>query len=305
MSKRTSKQQDLSPLAKRVAITGGARGIGRAMAQAFVNAGATVAIGDLDHELALKTAGELGGGTVALPLDVTDRESFEQFIEDAESALGPLDVLVNNAGIMPVGKFLEESDASAHRQIDINCHGVVLGMKIVLPRFVSRRSGHLVNVASIVGKAGTPGVATYSGTKHFVVGVSEAVRQELLGTGVEISIVMPGPVRTELTSGVPNSRFVKFIEPEDVAAEVVSAVRSPRVDVYAPPSLGPLVRFGNLLTRGGQDRLARVIKADAALATDPKSRSAYEDRAAHSVGSHSAGVEAVEIDEDAEVTVQK
>jgi NADP-dependent 3-hydroxy acid dehydrogenase YdfG len=276
----TSEQPDLT--GRVVAITGGARGIGRATAAAFVRAGARVAIGDLDHELAERTAAELGSGTVAFALDVTDRPSFERFVDGAESALGPLDVLVNNAGIMPVGRFLDESDESAQRQIEINCNGVLYGMKTVLPRFVSRRRGHLVNIASIVGKAGTPGVATYSGTKHFVVGVTEAVRQELLGSGIEFSCVMPGPVRTELTMGVPNARFVKFVEPEDVAAAIVDAVRSPRFDVYVPRSLASIVRAGNLLPRRGQDGLARLVKADAVLAMDPASRVAYERRAAAS-----------------------
>ena len=273
-------EQDIS--GRVVAITGGARGIGRATAQAFVRAGAKVAIGDLDHELAQRTASELGGGTAAFGLDVTDRASFEQFIDDVEAALGQLDVLVNNAGIMPVGRFLDESDDSARRQVEINCFGVLHGMKVVLPRFVARRRGHLINIASIVGRAPAPGVATYSGTKHFVVGMSDAVRHELKDTGVEISCVMPGPVRTELTMGVPNPRFVKFIEPEDVAAAIVEAARSPRFDVYAPKSLGPLVRLGYLLPRRGQDGLGRLLKADITLTTDPASRRAYEDRAAHS-----------------------
>lgn len=267
-----------------IAITGGARGIGRATAQAFVARGARVAIGDLDQELAQQTAEQLGGGAVAFALDVTDRQSFEQFIDDAEAALGPLDVLVNNAGIMPMGRFLEESDASARRQVDINCHGVMHGMKIALPRFVGRGHGHLVNLASMVGKAPVAAIATYTGTKHFVVGVTEAVREELKGTGVDITYVMPGPVRTELTAGVPNARFVKFIEPEEVAAAIVGAVERPRVDVYVPKSLGPLMVVGQLLPRRGRDALNRMLKADAGLAVDVAARAAYEDRAAHSAG---------------------
>src|SRR5947209_20041935 len=118
------------PLAGKVAaITGGARGIGRATAAALVARGVRVAIGDLDAGLAEQTAAELGGGTVGLPLDVTDRSSFEGFLTEVETRLGPLDVMVNNAGIMPVGPFLEESDAIARRQVDINLHGVIVGSK--------------------------------------------------------------------------------------------------------------------------------------------------------------------------------
>ena len=105
---------------KVVAITGGARGIGKATATALVGKGCRVAIGDLQLELAEKTAAELGGGTVALALDVTDRGSFAHFLDEAERQLGPIDAVINNAGIMPVTPFEEEGEDSVRRQIDIN-----------------------------------------------------------------------------------------------------------------------------------------------------------------------------------------
>ncbi len=267
-----------------VAITGGARGIGAATAQAFSRAGAKVAIGDLDAGLAQQTASSLPAGGAGFELDVTDRASFERFITDAEAALGPLDVLVNNAGIMPVGSFLEEDDATTHRIVEINCIGVLNGMKVVLPRFVARRRGHLVNIASIVGKTAVPGVATYSGSKHFVVGVTDAAKVELRDSGVEFSCVMPGPVNTELTAGIPQARGVKNIEPEDVADAIVDAVANPRYDVYVPKSLGPLTVVGNLMTRRGRERLGRLMQADTAVQrTDWSTRRSYEDRAAREV----------------------
>ena len=172
-----------SLVGKVVAITGGARGIGRATAAALIAQGARLAIGDIEAALAEQTAQELGSGTIGLPLDVTDRASFERFLNEVEERLGPLDVLVNNAGIMPVGPFLEETDAMAERIIDINLHGVIFGSKLALARFVERgRGGHLVNIASSAGKTGIPGGATYSATKHAVVGLSEAIRGEFRGT---------------------------------------------------------------------------------------------------------------------------
>ena len=140
-----------------VAITGGARGIGKATARALVLKGAKVAIGDLDRELAEQTAAEIGGDTLALELDVTRRDSFEGFLDQVEERLGSLDVLINNAGIMPLGQFVEEDDATAHRMVDINVHGVMYGMKLALPRMQRRGSGHLVNIASQAGKTGFPG----------------------------------------------------------------------------------------------------------------------------------------------------
>jgi NAD(P)-dependent dehydrogenase (short-subunit alcohol dehydrogenase family) len=114
------------------AITGAARGIGRATATAFLSQGMRVAIGDVDLDAAQRAAAELGPSAVALALDVTDRESFARFLDGAEEQVGPIDVLVNNAGIMPIGRFIDEDDATARRMIDINLHGVILGMKLAL-----------------------------------------------------------------------------------------------------------------------------------------------------------------------------
>jgi NADP-dependent 3-hydroxy acid dehydrogenase YdfG len=266
-------------------VTGGARGIGLETARAFVAAGMKVAIGDLDLAAAQTAAGELGGGTVALPLDVTDRASVERFVSAAEDALGPVDVLVNNAGIMQLGPFAEEDDATTRRMIDINVNGVLYGMKVVLPRFVARGRGHLVNVASSAGKAGYPGGATYSGTKHFVVGVSEAVRAELRGTGVEVSCVMPVVVQTELAAGLPRTRGIKHVTPQHVAQEIVAALEQPRFDVFVPRSVGPLTAAVSVLPRGTRELLARGMRADRVLSdVDERARAAYELRAARSQG---------------------
>ena len=148
-------------------------------------------------------------------------------------------MLVNNAGIMPAGPFLSESDETAMRQMDINVHGVILGMKIVLPRMLERRRGHVVNIASQAGKGGFPGIATYCGTKHAVVGISEAVRAELHETPIELTVVMPAFVNTELISGADRPRAVKVAEPEDVADAVVAALEVPKFDVHVPKSAGP------------------------------------------------------------------
>jgi len=266
-----------------VAITGAARGIGRATAVALVLEGATVAIGDLDLEVAEQTAGEIGPRAAAFALDVTDRASFERFVEAVETQLGPIDVLVNNAGIMPLGPFLDEDDTTARRQVDINVHGVLLGMKIVLPRLVARGRGHVVNIASAAGKSPYPGGATYCGTKHFVVGVSETVRGELRGTGIDLSVVMPVVVDTELAAGVGTARGVPKLAPETVAAAIVETLRRPRFDVFVPRSIGPLTVATWLLPRGLRELVHRVLGADRVLAdVDAGARRGYELRAARS-----------------------
>jgi NADP-dependent 3-hydroxy acid dehydrogenase YdfG len=245
----------------------------------------SVAIGDLDVAAAQATAAELGPPERirAYALNVTDRGSFAAFLDDAERDLGPVDVLVNNAGIMQLGTFLEEDDATTQRQIDINVNGVLYGMKLALPRFVERHRGHLVNIASSAGKGGFPGGATYCGTKHFVVGVSEAVRAELRDTPVEVSCVMPVVVKTELAAGLQETRGIRHITPEDVAEAIVDALKVPRFDVYVPRNVAVINAVMGLLPRRGRDALGRAVKADKVLAQrDDAARRAYELRAARS-----------------------
>jgi NADP-dependent 3-hydroxy acid dehydrogenase YdfG len=273
------------------AITGAARGIGRATAQAFLREGMKVAIGDLDYATAQETAQELGHGTLAFQLDVTRRESVKDFLDGVEAQLGPIDVLVNNAGIMQVGHALwEEDDATTQRMIDINVNGVMHGIKEVVPRMLARDRGHVVNVASTAGKGGFPGGGTYCGTKHFVVGVSEALRAELRGSGIEVSCVMPVVVNTELASGLTATRGVKQVQPEDVATEIVSALQDARFDVFVPRSVGGITKVMNLLPRSGREGLSRAMKADQVLAQiDTSKRAAYELRASRSDPALEAG----------------
>jgi NADP-dependent 3-hydroxy acid dehydrogenase YdfG len=284
------------PLTGKVAaITGAARGIGLATARACAARGMKVAIGDLDLAEAQRSA-ESVPGAIALALDVTDKASFAAFLDATEAQLGPVDVLVNNAGIMQLGRFLEEDDATAIRQIDINVHGVLHGMKLALPGMVARGAGHVVNIASMAGKTGIPGGATYSGTKFFVYGASEAIRAELRGTAVEISCVMPVPVNTELAAGLQRPRGYGMVEPEDVAAEIVAALEHPRFDVPVPRSMGRLVHVSGLLPRGPREAVGRAFKADKVLAeADPAARRDYELRASQSEPSLEAGDEAKQL----------
>ena len=279
------------------AVTGGARGIGKETARALIREGVRVAIGDLDLATAQQTADELGAGTIALELNVTDRDSFERFADDVEEQLGPIDILINNAGIMQLGAFLAEDLATTRRMIDINIYGVHYGAELALSRFVPRGRGHLINIASAAGKAGYPHGATYCGTKHYVVGMSESLRGELRGTGVEISCVMPVVVHTELGSGLPTTRGVKQVEPEDVANEIVSALKEPRFDVFVPRSVAAINTVMNVVPRRGREAIGRALKVDQVLSgADPSIRAGYELRAQKS-GSELEATEAKELEE--------
>jgi NAD(P)-dependent dehydrogenase (short-subunit alcohol dehydrogenase family) len=262
-----------------VAITGGARGIGRATATALIAQGARVAIGDIDAPLAEKTASELGSGTLGLPLDVTNRESFSGFLDEVERRLGPLDVLINNAGIMPVGPFEQETDDCAHRLVDINVHGVILGSKLAIERFKPRRRGHIVQLASIAGKGGFPGGATYCATKHAVVGLTEALRSELRGTGIELHQVLPIGVKTELYSGVSAARGFPTAEPVDVANTIVELLQTGKFELYVPRKVGAITRMQAVMPRRWSEAIVRWTKGDQVLlAADAAARAAYEAR---------------------------
>jgi NADP-dependent 3-hydroxy acid dehydrogenase YdfG len=267
------------------AITGAARGIGRATAEAFLRHGMRVAIGDVDFDAARQTASELGASTVALPLDVTERDSFTAFLDSAEEQLGPLDVLVNNAGIMQLGRFIDEDDLTARRMVDINIHGVILGTKLALARMIPRDRGHIVNISSQAGKFGTPGGATYSATKHAVVGLTEAVRGELhlMGAHIDVSYVMPFVVNTELGAGLGEARGMSNLEPSEVADAIVEALQYGTVDVWVPKSAKRTSLLGTVLPRSLSEGMTRALKADRVLAgADLDSRRNYEMRAARS-----------------------
>jgi NAD(P)-dependent dehydrogenase (short-subunit alcohol dehydrogenase family) len=267
---------------KVVVITGAARGIGAATARAVAREGGRLALGDLDGDLAASVAAHLGVVAIGRKLDVTDHAGFAAFLDEVEDELGPIDVLINNAGIMPVAPFHEESPDSISRQLDINLHAVIVGSQQAVQRMRPRGRGHIVNVASAAGKGGFPGVVTYCSTKFGVVGLTEALSHELHRSGVEVSCVMPALVRTELIDGVKDHWMIKTVTPEQVADAIIDALKKPRLDVFVPRSLNALNRTMALFPRRGQGWFLRAIGADHLLADAAHSpaREAYERRAA-------------------------
>ena len=255
-----------------VAITGGGAGLGRAAAELFARKGARVAIGDLNLPAAEETAAMIGG--TAHHLDVADRDSFAAFIAAAEKAHGPLHVLVNNAGLMPNGGFLELADATDRLQIDVNLGGVLNGMKEVLPGMVERGSGHVVNVASLAGKFPVKGLAVYNATKFAVVGLTAATRLEFADAGVSISAVLPSAVDTALASGL-DMRPIPKVQPEDVAKAVVDSVHNRRAEIAVPGYVGLLATAAGVTPEPVLKRIRRLVRDDRALHADQPERSAY------------------------------
>lgn len=211
-------------------VTGGARGIGAAIAQRLADEGAAVMIADIDLAAAEDAAGAIGGRATAQALDVTDAGSWERAIAAATAAWGTVDALVNNAGIAGRSAPAWELDVAEWQQvIDIDLTGVFLGCRAVLPAMIAAGAGRIVNIASIAGKEGNPNAVPYSAAKAGVIGLTKAIAKEVATKGVLVNAVAPAVIETPIleqvseehirymTSRIPMGRVGK---PEEVAALV-------------------------------------------------------------------------------------
>lgn len=268
---------------KVVVITGGARGIGLATATALHALGARVAIGDID-EIAAKESATRIGLPVSTKLNVTEADSFAAFLDEVEEKLGPVDVLVNNAGIMPVGRLIDEPEQVTRRIVDINVVGVITGSKLAAQRMVPRGRGHVINVASLAGEIYAAGAASYCASKYAVVGFTDAARIEHRTTGVNFSLVMPSFVNTELTAGTHGVPGVKNAEPADIAAGIVRLIQTPRPRIRVTRMAGALAAAQKFIPRRLSEALTRAFGGETVFLddVDPVKRKEYEDRARHS-----------------------
>ena len=258
-----------------VAVTGAARGIGRATAEQLARRGARVAIGDVDGGASEAAASEVGAGAIGLALDVTDRGSFEAFLDTTEERLGPLDVLVNNAGVMVVGPFSGQDERAVARVIDVNLNGVLHGMRLAIARL--RPGGQIVNVVSGSAYVAPPALSTYAASKHAVHALTQAVRAELRPSGITVTGVYPNVVSTALAAGTRPARGGKWIEPAQVGAAIADAVERPRDEVFVPRSLGAALKFQSALPPRAKALLWRALGLDTLYTTaDIEARAKYE-----------------------------
>jgi NAD(P)-dependent dehydrogenase (short-subunit alcohol dehydrogenase family) len=260
-------------------VTGGARGIGRETAVELASRGARVWIGDLDADEASRTAEAIGESVRASPLDVSDRKSFADFLAAAEAGAGPPEVLVNNAGIMPLGPFLSEDEETSERTIAVNLVGVINGMRLALPGMIERGRGHVVNVASMMAKLPVPGAAVYTATKHAVLGLTDVVRAEVSNSGVTLSTVLPSIVRTELIAGIPLPRGVPTVDPEDVARAIADSCENGRHEIHVPRWLGAYDAVEAALPGRAMGAVRRLLDDRRALdRLDAEARADYDRR---------------------------
>ena len=186
-------------LAGRVAlVTGAGRGIGQAIARRLADEGAKVAVADIDDATARATATELGSRAIALAVDVTDPAAVRRAVEEVQRALGPIDVLVNNAGWDKVEPFLESAEATWEKVIAINLKGPLNCIKAVLPGMVERRRGRIVSIGSDAGRVGSSGEAVYAAAKAGIIGFSKSLAREMAGFQITVNVVCPGPTDTPL-----------------------------------------------------------------------------------------------------------
>lgn len=220
----------MSMLSGKVAIiTGGARGMGAATSRLFVQHGAKVAIADVLDEAGEALALELGDSARFFKLDVTSEESWAQVVADVETTFGPVDALVNNAGILMFKSILETTKADYERVLGVNLVGEFLGVKAVAPGMIARGKGAIVNISSVDGMKGANGLVAYASSKWGVRGLTKVAAMELGHKGIRINSVHPGGVdtimsnhnnsaRDELDKSYGNVPLQRIGGPEEVAA---------------------------------------------------------------------------------------
>jgi len=194
-------------------VSGGARGLGRAIVESFVREGARVVIGDLRHEQAQSVAADLGSSARAIRLDVTDEDSWLDVVADTEREFGSITVLVNNAGLAEGAPIAETTLESYRRVTEVNQTGVFLGMKSVIPAMKRAGRGSIINISSIDGLVGSPRIISYIASKWAVRGMTKAVAMEMGPFGIRVNSIHPGHVVTEL--GLPDG-----VDPSMISAMV-------------------------------------------------------------------------------------
>jgi NAD(P)-dependent dehydrogenase (short-subunit alcohol dehydrogenase family) len=218
---------------KTVLITGAARGMGRFQAERFAREGARVIATDVDGDSLEGAVDEMkaeGFDLRAYALDVSDRAAC--FALAAE--IGPIDVLVNNAGIVECAEVLDLSERAARRMMEVNYFGMVWMMQAFVPGMVSRRSGHVVNMCSSAAKIGVARLGGYCATKFAALGITDSIRPELKRSGVHFTIVNPGYVNTGMFKGSRVPFITRWQDPRKVAGAIVDAVKKNRAEICVP-----------------------------------------------------------------------
>lgn len=255
---------------KRVLVTGAAKGIGAAIARLCAEAGYGVVAVDVDEERLAKLRGELPQIETDV-LDVRDLTAWERVATRVESRGDPIDVLVNNAGVCLPGPCDQVSAEDDRLTVEVNLLGVMNGVRTFLPRFLSRGSGHVINIASMAAFAPAPDLATYCATKHAVRAYTHSCALDHRHAPVHWTLACPSAVETPMLQGMRKKRAgaVVFTEkpmrPERFATAIVDSIRAPKREVLVPSARGKVIRFlglfPGLLARGMDDAVRKGLAA--------------------------------------------
>ncbi|QJP17233.1 SDR family oxidoreductase [Starkeya sp. ORNL1] len=227
---------------RRAFVTGGAAGIGRAIAEALARQGVKVAVGDINLDAARRTAIELGGGAIAVEVDVRHRESVENAFAQVLAGLGDCDLLIANAGVSTMTPALELTDEEWDFNFAVNTRGVFLTNQVAARHFAASGKGCIVNTASLAAKVGAPFLAHYAASKFAVLGWTQSLARELAAKGIRVNAVCPGFVATSMQSReVQWEASLRGIEPEQVIADYVA--QTPLGRLEQPEDVADVVVF--------------------------------------------------------------
>ena len=263
-------------------VTGAAseRGIGRATANRLARDGWAVAVLDLDagasQQVAEQIAAEHGTPTLGLGVDIAHEQAVIEAVARIDAELPQLVGVVNNDGVSSPVPFTEVSTQEWKRVFDVNVHGAINGVKLAAPAMRERGRGHIITIASAASKLAPPGESTYAATKHAIYGYLTGVNAELRGSGVDLSVIMPVVVDTELAKGTATGS-AKLLQPADVAEAVLATIFKPRFDVTVPAYIDPLVRVVNVLPRLPREfLLSRMVPNQVEAVSGKSERAEYE-----------------------------
>ena len=227
---------------KRAFVTGGAQGIGRAIAAALTRSGVRVAIADIDGGAARRTAQEVGAGSVAVEIDVRERASVERAFDEALKEIGGCDICIANAGVSTMGHALDLTDADWDFNFAVNARGIFLTNQIAARHFVAQGTGCIVNTASLAAKVGAPLLAHYSASKFAVLGWTQGLARELAPKGIRVNAVCPGFVKTGMQSReIEWESRLRHMSPQEVVDDYVA--QTPLGRLEEPEDVADVVVF--------------------------------------------------------------